>query len=710
MEEQEFEKLINNIVNNEINEIEELRDIFSEEQIKQLYEALKANTSVTKLVLFNQIGDEGAKAIADILKENTSITVLYLLGNQIGDEGAKVIADALKTNTSVTVLYLPGNQIGVEGAKVIADALKTNTTLTKLYLSMNQIGDEGAKAIADALKENTTLTELNLSVNDIGDEGAKAIADALKTNISIAELYLTGNQIGDEGAKAIAGALKTNTSVTELYLTGNQIGDEGAKAIADALKENTTVTVLGLSENQIRDEGAKAIADALEMNMSVRDIFLHSNFIGYEGGKYTEKNSQFTERNKKAAEDLLGELITWKDKEHTYEECIEIYEKIYPRLGLVKYIAKSQREKYGDLYLQIDDIYNICKEAKKENIMAAYGLNKDGLNECNLLDPTHTTIFPYLTDRDIANALTDGEMIKNILKERDAEYELLQKTKENVQQYLQKLQNIYKEKKKTTRLNSLENCIAEQGEYALPTLVKYLRSMNSHVRKVLVEAFVGLDKNYADVFHYLKYYVDDKKQIEEIGQQIKNKKQELEPKYILASQPISPETQVLPVCTKEPIVEHGKVSSPVKQSPAEPLKKHQSVQAAKNILLKKEEKEVGNEKPVCGVRGISEDNAQEIEQKKETIKAKFVNIVQPVHTVRNLIIMGSALVSASIALLIVRQCTKNISNMIFKKLMTVGVVLTATGGVICAVGAAGMEYNRIRSDEVTRAFGKVPNI
>jgi hypothetical protein len=46
----------------------------------------------------NNIGDEGAKMIADALKVNQRLKTMSLIGNIIGDDGAKFIADALKDN------------------------------------------------------------------------------------------------------------------------------------------------------------------------------------------------------------------------------------------------------------------------------------------------------------------------------------------------------------------------------------------------------------------------------------------------------------------------------------------------------------------------------------------------------------------------------------------------------------------------------------
>jgi hypothetical protein len=53
----------------------------------------------------------------------------------------------LRGNTTLTTLNIRSNQIGPEGAQALAGALKENKTLTTLSLGGNQIGDEGEKAL-----------------------------------------------------------------------------------------------------------------------------------------------------------------------------------------------------------------------------------------------------------------------------------------------------------------------------------------------------------------------------------------------------------------------------------------------------------------------------------------------------------------------------------------------------------------------------------
>ena len=93
----------------------------------------------------NDIGDEGAEAIADSLKSGMAVlTFLDLNYNNIGDDGAKaIIAEALKVNAVVTALCLDSNNIGPEGAKAIAEARKVTAVVTTLILWNNSIGNVG---------------------------------------------------------------------------------------------------------------------------------------------------------------------------------------------------------------------------------------------------------------------------------------------------------------------------------------------------------------------------------------------------------------------------------------------------------------------------------------------------------------------------------------------------------------------------------------
>ena len=55
----------------------------------------------------------------------------------------------------MTILFLNHNNIGDDGAKAIAEALKVNPVLTKLHLEYNDLGDAGKQAVRDAVKDRS---------------------------------------------------------------------------------------------------------------------------------------------------------------------------------------------------------------------------------------------------------------------------------------------------------------------------------------------------------------------------------------------------------------------------------------------------------------------------------------------------------------------------------------------------------------------------
>ena len=133
----------------------------------------EAPTEAQKAAFFAKVGAS--------LEQVRSATRLDWSRKGLSAGDCKVIAHLIAAKLPVlTTLILWKNNIGDEGAKAIAEALKVNTVLTVLYLGENNIGDDGAKAIAEALKVNPVKTTVLLGDNNIGDEGAIAIAEVLK--------------------------------------------------------------------------------------------------------------------------------------------------------------------------------------------------------------------------------------------------------------------------------------------------------------------------------------------------------------------------------------------------------------------------------------------------------------------------------------------------------------------------------------------------
>eukprot|EP00039_Didymoeca_costata_P009271 m.122266 g.122266 ORF g.122266 m.122266 type:complete len:256 (+) comp14422_c0_seq5:559-1326(+) len=149
-------------------------------------------------------------------------------------------------------ISLQSNNIGVDGALAIAEALQKNNTLTTIHLDRNDIGDSGAGSVAVALQKNDTLKTISLDGNGIGAEGARAISEVLANNKSLTTFAFGNNNIGDDGARAIAKALEKNNTLTKIFLNSNNIGVDGIRANADSLQKNSTLKVILLTENSIQ--------------------------------------------------------------------------------------------------------------------------------------------------------------------------------------------------------------------------------------------------------------------------------------------------------------------------------------------------------------------------------------------------------------------------------------------------------------------------
>ena len=253
---------------------------------KALAEGLQHCSSLQTLDLRrNSIGVDGAKALAEGLQHCSSLQTLDLRRNSIGADGAKALAEGLQHCSSLQDLDLARNRIGDDGAKALAEGMQHCSSLRELYLQENSIGDDGVKALAEGLQHCSSLQDLDLAGNRIDDDGAKALAEGIQHCSSLQTLALRFNSIGVDGAKALAEGLQHCSSLQDLDLAGNRIGDDGAKALAEGMQRCSNLQELYLQENSIGDDGAKALAECLQHCSNLQELYLRENSIGDDGAK-----------------------------------------------------------------------------------------------------------------------------------------------------------------------------------------------------------------------------------------------------------------------------------------------------------------------------------------------------------------------------------------------------------------------------------------
>lgn len=200
--------------------------------------------------------------ISHVKSQLRSINTLSLVYNQIADDGAIALANFLNERNVLSAnneVYIAYNSIGDEGAKAFAQI----KTLYNLNISFNEIGVIGAAEFA----KNTSLNLLCLDYNKIGDLGAILLAG----NQAIANLYVDGNAITDVGAISLA----KNSHFSVLSIKDNMLTDTSAFVLS---RQN--YWLLDVSNNKIGSDGINALEKA-EASHSIH-FLLHNNNPGDE--------------------------------------------------------------------------------------------------------------------------------------------------------------------------------------------------------------------------------------------------------------------------------------------------------------------------------------------------------------------------------------------------------------------------------------------
>ena len=188
------------------------------------------------------------KAITAALTPDTSLMGMATRNNNNDHSDRK---DGRRWS-ALEYLFLQSTECGEQGALAVAEMLRSNNTLLELAIDFNPLGCKGVTHIAEALKSNRTLNHLDLKRTDCSDKGAVALADMLHSNETLVKLFICNcngttewiNKVGEDGAVALADALRVNNSLKELHLSNNDITDEGLKYLAQVLLENTALEKL----------------------------------------------------------------------------------------------------------------------------------------------------------------------------------------------------------------------------------------------------------------------------------------------------------------------------------------------------------------------------------------------------------------------------------------------------------------------------------
>ncbi|XP_078315300.1 uncharacterized protein LOC111129667 isoform X2 [Crassostrea virginica] len=245
---------------------------------------LKGLSSGVVKLNHQNLGPDGAKAVALGLVLCETVSELHMSNNNLGQTGTKYLIDMLRENENITVVNLAENDLQTYGAQLLCEMLNDNDAIISLNISGNNFKPPDAHLFHTMMSYyRCVLKELDLSHSDFGEYGGKLIGEAIGNNDTIETLNISWNGFGPNGAKAIAKGLEENTCLKVLDVSWNGFEDHGSELIASATAVNDVIVDLNLSANRIGAKGLGLVLKALSSSKSIKSLNVSRNPITFEG-------------------------------------------------------------------------------------------------------------------------------------------------------------------------------------------------------------------------------------------------------------------------------------------------------------------------------------------------------------------------------------------------------------------------------------------
>lgn len=292
-EQNNFEELFEDIINNSITHYNYSFGPKSEAEFSFFLNAIRSNDSVESInFAFSRLEDHMIEQLCDTLRAKHNITELIFEHCDLSDENLKTIASSALSMGNLSYLNLKNNQISAEGAKEISHFIKNHNLIASINLSNNPLGNEGIKKIMNAMKYNTGIEEISLSNCDFDPEVVSKIAKIIRTHENLASIILDKNEITNDGAILIANSLMQRSedlpAIENISIRDCSIGNDGLIAMAEAAIEYEELRFLLVKDNDLTSEGYRKFADLVKENTKLitLDLFDYDRVLNEEEAEW----------------------------------------------------------------------------------------------------------------------------------------------------------------------------------------------------------------------------------------------------------------------------------------------------------------------------------------------------------------------------------------------------------------------------------------
>ncbi|KAG6611383.1 LRR-containing protein [Phytophthora cinnamomi] len=201
----------------------------------------------------------------------TQLRYIRIWKQEIGNDGAAAIASLLQATSGVNIAYLEllDCGIGEDGCRALADVLSQQKApgLLTLHLDYNrEVGDAGVSALVDGLFNNTALKQLHLNYCSLGPDSCIKLAQLIAMpTCAIETLSLQGNSVEADGLQHLSLGLARSHKLVTLNLSDNGIRNniEALTAFRDGLLRSKALANVDFTFNLIEPEGANILLPAL---------------------------------------------------------------------------------------------------------------------------------------------------------------------------------------------------------------------------------------------------------------------------------------------------------------------------------------------------------------------------------------------------------------------------------------------------------------
>jgi len=317
---------------------------------------------------YNNIDDETATAIAHALANSTALrTLTFEVNRSITSPGWRSFFVSLQNSVlSLEVLNLACNNIDDQGAGALTNLLLHNNRIQRIHLGGNRIGDEGLALLADAFVDCIMLESVDLCRNRfITHRGWKVLSTILQSpNTSLKELTIGPyNDSNDEVAVAFANALENNNSLKSLDL-GCQFSERGCASFTDILCNKADIIGTYRSNHTLREirpmkRNYVFLNHNLQLNRNsnkfeaARRKILVQHFSVY----CDVRNNVFAKMNTK----IMPHAIAWISMDDTGHDLLYRVSQSMPSLfDVERKISGAKRKKGLGTFVVVEDYQSPC--------------------------------------------------------------------------------------------------------------------------------------------------------------------------------------------------------------------------------------------------------------------------------------------------------------------------------------------------------------